>query len=166
MGLKKILFCIEDYKVKNRTDFAKKPFDSSLSLLPCRISAHPRAQRKSKRPWALIKAFTVSALTNAPFINFCRHAGNSLRICYGCDHILEIETLNRLLWFWFETWLRFRVAIRIATLIATLVTTLVKTSVPECFRGFESKSQPWLHSWSKYLFQNISGLRSGLRSWM
>ena len=57
-------------------------------------------------------------------------AGNTLGICYGCDHILEIETLNRLLWFQFDTWLRFRVAIRIATLIATLV----ETSVPERLR--------------------------------
>ena len=38
-----------------------------------------------------------------------------------------------------ETWLFAMVAIRIATLIATLV----ETSVPERFRGFESKSQPW-----------------------
>lgn len=60
--------------------------------------------------------------------------GNSLRICYGCNHILKIETLNRLLWFRFETWLRFRGVNRVATLIATLVATLIETSIPERFR--------------------------------
>ena len=62
-------------------------------------------------------------------------AGNSLRICYGCNHLLEFATLNRLPWLRFETWLRFRVAKRIATLIATLV----ETSVPECFQGLRIK---------------------------
>ena len=78
------------------------------------------------------------------------HALNTLRCCYGCDHLLEIETLNRLLWFRFETWLRFRVAIRIATLITTLIATLVETlvetmfvtTVPERFRVAKLQSKP------------------------
>ena len=35
------------------------------------------------------------------FFMFCLNCqtGNTLRICYGCNHLLEIETLNHLLWF-------------------------------------------------------------------
>ena len=54
--------------------------------------------------------------------------GNYLRICYGCNHLLEFATL-------------------------------IETSVPECLRGCKQKSQPL----SQPLFQNLSGLRSGLQ---
>ena len=41
----------------------------------------------------------VSAVQNADLGTSNVRTGNSLRICYGCDRLLKIETLDHLLWF-------------------------------------------------------------------
>lgn len=52
-------------------------------------------------------------------------AGNTLRICYGCDHLLEIET--RTIFLWLRS----------------------KPGHLLCY-GFDPKSQPWSKPWDDF----------------